>query len=406
MKTLLSLNSYHYPRGGSEAVYFAHADLFASRGWQTSFFSMHHDENLPCADSQYFANCIDYGKSSGQGRNFANAVKIIYSREARRKLAQLLNAKPADVAHVHSIYHHLSPSVLMELRSRGIPTVMTAHDLKLACPSNKMLNRSGVCERCQNGQVWNVIRHRCIKDSFCASGLIALESALHKWLGLYKHNLDRVVTPSRFYRNKLIAWGFDPAWIVHIPNPVRLPKTEPCPPGDYILYFGRLAPEKGLATLIRAAARANASVKIAGNGPLEGELRTLAQHLSAPVEFLGFLSGEALWSRVRGARAVVLPSEWYENGPMSVIEAFAHGKPLIGADIGGIPELIADGATGWLFTSGDAASLAGALESACTAPMARMQTMGEAARFYVEQHHTAAGYYAAMVSLYQDIRVK
>lgn len=406
MKNLLSINSYHYLRGGSETVYFGHAALFAAQGWQTSFFSMRHDENLSCADSPFFADCIDYAKSGGQGHNPANAVKIIYSREARHKLARLLDRKPADVAHVHSVYHHLSPSVLMELKARGIPTVMTAHDLKLACPNNKMLNRTGPCECCQGGRLWNVVRYRCIKDSMVASGLIALESAIHKLFGMYRHNLDRLVAPSRFYRDKLISWGFDPGWIVHIRNAVTPPQASLAPPGDYILYFGRLSPEKGLLTLIQAAARAKVPVRIAGSGPQEAELRRLAQQLSAPVGFLGYLSGDALWSQVRGARAVVLPSEWYENGPMSVLEAFAHGKPLIGADIGGISELIPDGATGWLFPSGDAASLAGALESAFTASIAQLRAMGQAARSYIEEKHSPAHYFSAISSLYAELGVR
>jgi len=406
MRSLLSINNYHYLRGGSEAVYFKHAEMFAAQGWEASFFSMEHDQNVPCADSQYFADCIDYAKGGSEGRTVSNALKIVYSIEARRKLAELLNDKKIDIAHIHSIYHHLSPSVLMELKARGIPAVMTVHDLKLACPNNKMLNRAGVCERCKGGHVWNAVRYRCIKDSFVASSLVALESAVHKMFGLYRHNLDRVVAPSRFYRDKLISWGFDPSWIVHIPNPVTLPETSIAPPGNYILYFGRLAPEKGLATLVRAAAHAKVPVRIVGGGPQEAELKGLAQQLSAPVEFLGYLAGESLWAQVCGARAVVLPSEWYENGPMSVIEAFARGKPLIGANIGGIPELIPGGETGWLFTSGDPNSLSGALGAAFGAPPAQLRTMGVAARSYATRYHSEAGYYAAVSALYENIGIR
>ncbi|MDR3411823.1 MAG: glycosyltransferase, partial [Formivibrio sp.] len=269
MRSLLSVNNYHYIRGGSETVYFSHAEMFAAHGWETSFFSMHHEQNVPCADSRYFVDCIDYEKRGAEGRTISNALKIVYSLEARQKLTQLLDDKKINFAHIHSIYHHLSPSVLMELKARGIPAVMTAHDLKLACPNNKMLNRTGVCERCKGGHVWNAVRHRCIKDSFVASSLVALESAVHKMFGLYRHNLERVVAPSRFYRDKLISWGFDPNWIVHIPNPVALPLAPIAPPGNYILYFGRFAPEKGLVTLVRAAAHAKVPIRLVGRGPQE-----------------------------------------------------------------------------------------------------------------------------------------
>jgi len=406
MKTLLSINNYHYLRGGAEAVYFSHAEQFASNGWKTSFFSMHHDENLPCNESQYFVDCIDYAKEGKEGPTLTNAAEIIYSIKARRQLARLLDAKKADVAHAHNIYHHLSPSVLVELRTRGIPTVMSAHDLKLACPSYLMLNRTGVCERCRGGRLWNAIRYRCIKESLAASALVALESAVHRMFGLYQRNLDRVITPSRFLREKLIAWGYEPAWIVHIPNPARVPEAALSLPGDYILYFGRLSPEKGVATLIQAAARGRVKVRIVGTGPLETALRNLAVQLSAPIEFLGFLSGEDLWSQVRGARAVVVPSECYENSPMGAIEALAHGKPLIGANIGGIPELIPDGATGWLFTSGDADALAEALDVASAASSAQLRAMGEAAREYVEITHSPSRYFDAVSSLYAELGVR
>lgn len=405
MNSLLSINNYHYLRGGSEAVYFGHAEMFAAHGWQTSFFSMKHEQNLPCAESRYFVDCIDYAKSGGQGKTATNALKIIYSLEARRKLAQLLNEKKIDIAHIHSIYHHLSPSVLLELKSRGIPMVMTAHDLKLACPNNKMLTHDGVCERCKGGRLWNAALHRCIKGSFVASSLIVLESSVHKLLGLYRNTLDRIVAPSLFYCNKLIQWGFDPDWIVHIPNAVTVPESPITPPGNYILYFGRLSEEKGLSTLIRASARAQVRVKIAGTGPLEAELRALAESIAAPVEFLGFLSGETLWSEVCGALAVVLPSEWYENGPMSAIEALGRGKPLIGANIGGIPELIPDEQTGWLFASGDSSELAGALEAAFTASPAVLRAKGEAARNYVQTNHSPSRYFDAMSALYAQLGV-
>lgn len=245
MKNLLSINNYHYYRGGAEVVYLGHAALFAARGWKTTFCSMHHERNVPCADSRHFVECIDYDKHGANGRTVSNALKIVYSLEAQRKPAKLLNGKKIDFAPIHSIYHHLSPSVLMELKARGIPMAMTAHDLKLACPNNKILTHDGICERCKGGRVWNAARNRCIKGSLVASSLITLESAIHKLLGLYRNTLDRVVAPSRFYRENLIEWGFDPNWIVYIPNAVTLPQTPLAPPRNCILYFDRLAPEKG-----------------------------------------------------------------------------------------------------------------------------------------------------------------
>jgi len=406
MPSLLSVNSYHYIRGGSDALYFHHADLFEKQGWKNTFFSMEHPKNVGCETSQYFADRIDFEVATSLKEKLSQSARIIYSKQAQSRLSELLNKRNIDVAHYHCIYHHLSPSVIVEAKRRGIPTVMTAHDLKIACPAYKMMNDHGVCEKCRGGKVWNVALDRCIKGSRAASALIMIESAVHKAFRLYDRYLDRIVTPSRFYRDKLIEWGWSPEKIVHIPNFIEFVPKNIASAGRYILYFGRLAPEKGLSTLISAAAEAGVPVKIAGTGPEEARLKALAQRLFAPVEFLGFRSGDDLWSLVDGARAIALPSEWYENGPMSVIEAFARGKPLIGARIGGIPELIEEGATGWSFTSGDRLDLADKLSTAASASDGELRNMATATRQMVETHFSKTRYFDEITQLYSDIGVQ
>jgi glycosyltransferase involved in cell wall biosynthesis len=403
---LLSINTYHYPKGGSEMVYFAHAALMERHGWTNSFYAMHHKDNLPCEDSRYFAEHVDFGGSAPLREKATAAARIIYSREARAKLARLIDTRRIDVAHCHNIYHHLSPSVLVELKRRGIPVVMTVHDLKLACPAYTMRTGSGVCERCKGGRVWNVAIHRCIKGSVALSGLIMVESAIHKALRIYARHIDRIVTPSAFYREKLIEWGWPAGKLVHIRNFV----SDAAPPaatlgGDHFLYFGRLTPEKGIATLIAAAAVSGIPVRIAGAGPQEQELRALAHSLGAPAVFLGFLKGDALWAEVDAARAIVLPSEWYENSPMSVVEAFQRGKPLVGARIGGIPELIEEGRTGWSFRAGDVADLARALDLARNTADIHLASMSAACRQLVSRNFSEHAYFEAMSALYDELRV-
>jgi len=404
MKSLLSLNSYHYARGGADIVYFAHAELFEANGWTNTFSAMHHADNVPCVDSPWFAECIDYHKNGRPLEKLKHAARIIYSLEAKKKISGLLDSRHIDIAHVHNIYHHQSPSVLRELKSRDIPVVMTAHDLKIACPNKMMMTKGQICERCRGGRVWNAALHCCVQDSKIVSSLVSFESAIHKALNLYDRNVDRIVTPSRFYRDKLIEWGWNGDKIVHIPNFVRIsPEVRQSPGGGYILYFGRLAKEKGLTTLVRAAAQARVPVRIAGTGPEEGILRLLVDELDAPVTFLGFLNGEALWSAVDAARAIVLPSEWYENGPMSVIEAFGRGKPLIGSRIGGIPELITEGETGWSFVPADVSDLAEALTTAMAATKSELGVMAEATRDRVVSDFSADMYYRRMSTVYGGI---
>ena len=215
---LLSLNSYHYRRGGSDVVYLEHDALFQELGWETAVMSMHHPKNMPSRWSEYFVEELEFGNAHGIKDKLVKASKAIYSFEAQDKLRKLLKVFPADVAHLHCIYHHLSPSVLPVLHEAGIPSVLTAHDLKIACPAYKMLNSTGVCERCKDGSVVNVLRHRCVRNSLGASAIVMLESGLSRTMNTWQKYLGRVVAPSHFYRNKLIEWGW-PEWqVTYVPN--------------------------------------------------------------------------------------------------------------------------------------------------------------------------------------------
>lgn len=405
MARLLSLNTYHYRRGGSDVAFLEHDRLFASLGWETAVFAMHHPRNEPSPWSRYFANEIELGREYSWREKISMAGKVIYSLEAKQNLSRLLDDWRPDIAHAHCVYHHLSPSVLGLLRQRGIPTVMTAHDLKLACPAYKMLNHTGICERCKYGNLLHVVRHRCIHGSLGISSLIMVESAVHKFFGLYRRNLDRIVVPSRFYGGKLIEWGWPPEKLVYVPNFIEAGEFEPCySPGDYFVYFGRLAPEKGVDLLIRAAIEAGVAVKIAGTGTSESALRALA-NASPLIQFVGYCTGEVLWTLVRGSRAVVLPSQWYENAPISVLEAYACGKPVIGARIGGIVEVIRDGETGFLFDPHDADALAAQLRRMRSLQDEDIQQMGKEARAYVASQFTKRNYIRHMLDLYADLGV-
>ncbi len=403
---LLSLNTYNYRRGGSDAVFLDHDRLFRDAGCETAVFTMHHPKNEPSPWSDYFADELEFGNAYSLRQKLIMAGKVVYSWEARAKLERLLGNFPADIAHAHCIYHHLSPSVLSLLHQRGIPTVMTAHDLKLACPAYKMLNKNGICEKCKNGNLLHVIKNRCIHNSLTTSTVVAVESAIHKSLRMYKNNLDRVVTPSIFFRDKLIEWGWNPEKLIYIPNFINANQYAPqYEPGDYFLYFGRLAPEKGVDTLIKAALTAGVKLRIAGTGPYEAELRALLPAHSEQVEFLGFYSGENLRSLIREARAIVLPSQWYENAPISILEAYASGKPVIGACIGGIPEMLQEGETGFLFESGNVSELADKLRIISDTSNHQISEMGRAARRYVCATFTAERYFNDMLTLYESLGV-
>jgi glycosyltransferase involved in cell wall biosynthesis len=406
MATLLSINSYFYRRDGSEAVFLEHNRLLQERGWRVVPFAMQHESNLPSEWSDYFVTEVEFGKPYTLREKLARVPKVIYSIEARRKIARLIDAVHPDLAHCHSVYHHLSPSILGVLRRAGVPTVMTLHDLKLACPAYHMYNRLGPCEKCKNGRTYNVLRHRCIKDSVTLSGIVFLESVVHRALDSYNKNVDLFIAPCRFYIDKLVEWGWSREKFVHVPNFVDVRTLRPvATAGRGFLYFGRLAPEKGLLTLIEAAARAKVTVRLAGAGPDLAALQRSALALGADVEFLGYLSGHELVEAVHAARATVVPSECYENAPMSILESFALGKPVIGARIGGIPELIDEHETGWTFESRAIDELAAVLADVEALPDRTLVAMGQSAREIVERRFSEQAYLSRLGEIYRRFNV-
>lgn len=385
-------------------MYLEHDALFREMGWETAVMSMHHPRNIASEWSDFFVDELEFGQTHGFADKLVKAGKVVYSLEAQKKLRRLLDVFPADVAHIHCIYHHLSPSVLSVLHHAGVPTVLTAHDLKLACPAYKMLNRDGICERCKDGSVLNVIKHRCVRDSLGASAIVAIESGLHRWLDTYRRYLGRVITPSRFHRSKLMEWGWPQDRLVYVPNYVDSSRFRPSyEPGEYALFVGRLVREKGIRTLVEAASRSGVRLRVAGSGPMEDELRAMPD--AENVEWLGFCTGEALWQQIRGARALVLPSELYENAPISVLEAYASGTPVIGADIGGIPEMIDEG-TGWIFRSGDTDDLARSLTRVFETPAATIAEMGRRARQRVETEFNRDRYVEGVLGVYRELGVR
>ena len=403
--TLLSVNNYYYPRGGAEVVFFRHNGMLHDAGWSVVPFAMNHQMNVGGADRSEFVSELEYGRDAdGIATKLKKGLKAVYSFEARSKLARIIDRSSPDVCHAHNVYHHLSPSILGLVHRRGIPLVMTLHDLKIACPAYSMLTHDGVCERCTDGRLYQVVQHRCMKGSLALSALVMLESYLHRFLGSYLGNVDRFLVPSRFYLRKLREWGFPADRFEYVPNFVATesftPKFEP---GERFVFFGRLSPEKGIATLIRAAATAGVGLDIIGTGPAEAELRTLAA--GRDVRFLGFLTGAKLNAAVASARAVVAPSEWYENAPLAVLEAAALGKPLIVANIGGLPELIVEGESGWSFTPRSVPALAVVLRRVATLPDAEVAAAGMAARRLMQDEFSPQRYLERIRSVYGRLGV-
>jgi len=403
--TLLSINNYYYPRGGAEVVFFRHNGMLNDAGFRVVPFAMNHQMNVGGAQRPEFVSELEYGRESdGIVTRLRKGLKSVYSFEARTKLATLIDRSAPDVCHAHNVYHHLSPSILGIVRARGIPLVMTLHDLKIACPAYSMLSHDGICERCRDGRLYQVVTNRCMKGSFALSALVMVESYLHRLLGSYLRNVDRFLVPSRFYLDKIVEWGFPAEKFEHVPNFISAESFDPCyAPGTRFVYFGRLSREKGIATLLRAAATAKVGVDLIGTGPQEPELRALAA--GQDVRFLGFMTGAKLNAAVAAARAVVVPSEWYENAPLSVLEGAALGKPLIVARIGGLPELVTKNESGWSFRSRSVEELAATLRRVADMPDAEVAATGVAARRRVEDEFSPQRYLERIRSVYGRLGV-
>ena len=356
MKVLL-VNKFHYIKGGSETYYFSLGELLEKRGHQVIWFSMKDDRNLPCAQSEYFVNHVDFNASGNPLKLAESALHLLYSREAGRKFARLLDDEKPDLIHLNIFQSQLTGSVVDEAYKRHIPVVYTAHDLKSVCPNYLMMHHGKICEKCLDGHYLHCFSNSCMKNSRAKSMLAFLEAYVYK-LRKTSRKIDYVITPSLFYKNKLEAAGVFSCPIEHIRNFLPAGTVfEEGSRGDYFLYFGRLSREKGIRTLISAFSEAHIEEKlvIVGSGPEEEYLRSMVKKLGMEdkILFLGFKTGEELKKIVANALCVCLVSEWYENGPYSILEAQALGRSVIVSDYGGLPELVEDGITGYIVEAGN-----------------------------------------------------
>ena len=406
MPTQVSVTSYYYRRGGAEAVMLDQNDLLEAEGWRIVPFAMEYEKNFDTEYDDYFVEEIDFASDYAPVEKVRKAIKSVYSLEARAAIGKLIDDVRPDIVHAHNVYHHLTPSIFGAVQKKGVPMVMTVHDLKIGCPSKLMLAPDGVCERCKGGKTWNAVQQRCQKDSLALSAVVALETTLHRALGSYNKNVDLFILPSHFHRNKLVEWGLPEEKTRYLPNAVDVTEmVADFTPGERFVFVGRLSEEKGLLTFVQAVADAGVAATIVGTGPQEDELRALVERTGADVEFAGYQTGDALFDIVRSAKALVLPSECYENAPVVLLEAYGVGTPVLGSDLGGIPELIREGETGLLATAGDAASFATQLSAMQAMSNDELETMARAGRAFVETRFTRERYLEDLLGIYAELGV-
>lgn len=361
---VLIINKFLHPNGGSETYIFKLGQQLRELGHQVQYFGMEHEGR--CVGNRVDAYTTDMDFHGGSKLSkLTYPFKTIYSREARKKLRLVLEDFQPDVCHVNNFNYQLTPSILLEIAAwrkrakKHCPIVYTAHDLQLVCPNHMCVapQSNAICEKCLGGHYLNCLKGKCIHGSAAKSAVGMAEAVYWKLRGTYKL-IDTVICCSHFLKTKLDTYPVLRNKTIGLHNfiddvPWQAPKKQ-----DYVLYFGRYSREKGIETLLQVCKELpEIPFVFAGAGPLEEQVNTLPN-----IENKGFQTGEALQDLIRGARFSVMPSEWYENCPFTVMESQQLGTPVLGADIGGIPELIRQDRTGWLFPSGDKAALKAAVK--------------------------------------------
>ena len=407
MKILL-VNKFHYIKGGSETYYFGLGELLEKSGHDVIYFSMKDDKNKPCPQEKYFVENVDFNAPMGKFKLMKTALKMLYSREAKKKFKKLILDEKPDIIHLNIFQSQLTASIVDVAHKYRIPIVYTAHDLKSVCPNYQMLNHGEVCEKCLHGKYINCFKTSCMKDSRLKSLLATMEADVYKRKKTYR-KIDLIITPSEFYKRKIDEAKIADCPVVHMTNflPQGTQYSAVNKVGDYILYFGRLSREKGIITLVEAYSRSNCELPlyIVGTGSVKEEIEGKIKELSMTdkIKLLGFKSGRELKDIVDASRCVVLPSEWYENGPYSIMEAMAAGKPVIVSNLGGLPELVDDGITGYIVPAKDAEKLAEAIKKMSDMPSKDLLAMGQAATQKAKSMFDAQKYAREVIEKYKEI---
>ena len=343
MKVLL-VHSAYQQFGGEDSVVKAETELLKSHGDEVYLYPRHNDE-------------IKEFNAVQKALFFPQSV---YSWKTSGELDGVVRQFKPDVAFIHNVYPLISPAAYHKLHALGVPTVQVLHNFRPFCPNGFYYTQGKICEACRDGNYLNAIANRCYKDSYVLSGLYGLTLGLNRFAGMVE-KISGFICLTEFFRIKMREAGVDEAKLFVRPNFMAAPALDGEAGGnDYVVYMGRLSAEKGVWTLIRAFERLPwVALKILGSGPLEQELRDHVRDKKlANVEFLGFKSGAEKWSILRNALCLVLPSEWYENFPVTVLEAFMAEKPVVASRMGGLPYIVEEGKSGLLFEAGQVDELA------------------------------------------------
>ena len=406
MKILL-IDVYNFNKGGAETVCFNTGRMLEEHGHDVVYFTLKWSDNKPSPFSKYFPESKE--TRSGPFRQVKNMVNYFYHFEAARKMEQLILDERPDIAHIHLMWGQITPSIFPVLQKYGIPILFTVHDYRIICPAYTFRDGSGrICEDCQGKYFYKCFTHTCCKGSKLMSAVMAAEQYFRNAFFNPAKYIDGYVYVSNFAKS--IQEKYMPA-LKSKPNitlynfSTSISDTPKPMPGDkYYLYFGRLSYEKGVKTLLEAfKILPQCKLKVVGTGPKETELKAFAdKEKMQNVEFLGYKQGKELTELVSSAYFVIVPSEWYENNPMTIIEAYSVGTPVVGARIGGIPEIVVENETGYQFESGNSKSLSDTIAKADTLSKTEYETLSSGTLRFAHNNLSSESYFLRLTAFYKQ----
>lgn len=379
LRVLIAHNAYQ-ERGGEDSVVASEHALLLEKGHPVELYTRHNDE------------------VNGQSR-LALARTAVWSERTVADMADRVAAFRPDVIHVHNTLPLISPSIYWAAKRLGVPIVQTLHNFRLMCPQAMFVREGKVCEDCLGRLPWRGVLHGCYRGSVAQTAVVAGTTTLHKWAGTYTHKVSRYIALNEFCRAKFIQGGLPEGRVVVKPNFVQVAQEPNFEGRQGVLYLGRLTPEKGLPTLLEAAAASPqlaSQLSVVGAGPM-GE--AVAQALGP--RHLGACPPEQVWMHLQRSLCMVVPSVWYEGFPRTIIEAYGAGVPVIASRLGSLAEVVEDGRTGLLFEPGNARDLADKVQWALDHP-AQMVAMGRAARALYERAYSPQVGYDALINVYRS----
>lgn len=406
---VLMVNKYLYPRAGAETYMLTVADELLARGHEVAFFGMEDPRNA-VPGPVLTAPAVELGQQQGvTGKliNLARCMQNSLSGELKHSLDVFVQEFQPDIVHAHNVYHQLSPRVLSGL-SENYPVIMTAHDYKPVCPNYSLFVDGETCTRCLKGGYYNCLVHRCNHKSFLSSTLATTSAYYHEFRKTYHKVFHHYIAPSHFMRDKLVEGGIEAEKTSVLHNFAQIYESPP-PKSNGIFYFGRLSVEKGIDTLIKAYVKLEEPrppLTIAGTGPLEQALKQLAEDAGAHnIRWLGHVSQEKVREELEKCGCSVVPSLWFENCSMAILESLAFGRAVVASSSGGNPELVREGVNGAVFTAGDVDSLKEALERV-TGSQERLALLGKQARESVCSDFSVEKHVDGLLEIYSSARVK